>query len=351
MAWHFHPRCALDSVFILSQLPQMPLPFALSVRQKGNLRNEILLLWDEKKNNPQLVLNDTDLSLRKLNKSVLGRQNKQWECNSQQGVRWPFVQLRDRFSKALHPRYTKCKHPAPDPATSVLVTGVQQRNVALVTHTASGPSEKNKMIKSVFIPLFVRFYFSFACHGQRPMETHRLLHNSYYFPQNPVFHLKTTPPKRFYFCGRGSSSARLTLPSSGSFSGLQVLTQLPAELRVSLWNVRHANGTAEGRVKIFTIFPLHILNPPPPFDTETTCARELQDSCTENKAWKFPKLWLQICFCPPQCVHEQHSMSHSPLPWKASCNMDVAVMDLSGELCSDCFFGGFGCCSDKCLFG
>lgn len=102
------------------------------------------------------------------------------------------------FSKALHPRYTKCKHPASGPATSVLVAGVQQRNVALVTHTASGPSGRNKMIKSVFIPFFVWFcFFSFACHGQGPMETHGLLHNSYCFPQNPIFHLKTTPQKGF----------------------------------------------------------------------------------------------------------------------------------------------------------
>lgn len=31
------------------------------------------------------------------------------------------------------------KHPALGPTTSVLVAGVQQRNVALVTHMASGP--------------------------------------------------------------------------------------------------------------------------------------------------------------------------------------------------------------------
>lgn len=158
MAWHFHSGCALHSVFILSQLPQMPLPFCIVFVTKRKLEtwNPTFDRW---KKNPKLVLNDTDLSLRKLNKSILGIQNKQWECNSQQGVRWPFVQLRDRFSKALHPRYTKCKHPASGPATSVLVAGVQQRNVALVTHTASGPSERNKMIKSIFIPFFVWFCF------------------------------------------------------------------------------------------------------------------------------------------------------------------------------------------------
>lgn len=65
---------------------------ALSVWQKGNLENEIQLLWDEKKNNT--FVNDTDLSLRKLNKlqkSILEIQNKQWECNSHQRMRWSFV--------------------------------------------------------------------------------------------------------------------------------------------------------------------------------------------------------------------------------------------------------------------
>lgn len=41
-----------------------------------------------------------------------------------------------------------------------------------------------------------------------------------------------------------------------------------------------------------------------------------------------------------------------PLLWRAPCNMDTAVMELSAELGSDFFiFGGFGSCSDKCLFG
>lgn len=62
--------------------------------------------------------------------------------------------------------------------------------------------------------------------------------------------------------------------------------------------------------------------------------------------------WLQTCPCPPQSAHEQHSMPHSSLLWRAPCNMDTAVMDLSAELGNDFFiFGGFGSCSDKCLFG
>lgn len=309
--------------------------FCFVCATKWNLRNEILLLWDEK--NPKLVLNDTDLSLGKLNKSVLGIQSKQRECNSLQGVRWPFVQLRDRFSKALHPRYTKCKHPAPGPDTSVGDCSATKKRGTCNTHSFWA-LWKEQNDKNCFHSFFCAVLFSFACHGQGPMETHRLLHNSYYFPQNPIFHLKTAPQKGSISVAGGRLLPGWLCHPVVHFQDFKFWhrSQHSSESAFEMSDMQIC--TAEGRLKIFTMFPLHTLNPPPPFDTQTACARGLQDSCTENKAWRFPKLWLQICLCPPQCVHEQHSMSHCPLLWKASCNMDVAVMDLSEELCSDFFW-------------
>lgn len=47
------------------------------------------------------------------------------------------------------------------------------------------------MIKRVFI----LFFFSFFFHGPQPMETHRLLHNVWYFLQNSIFRWRNPPPK------------------------------------------------------------------------------------------------------------------------------------------------------------